>query len=104
MKRLASRKFWVAIGIIVSTLVAEFAGVQVSPEAIAAVVLMGATYVFGQGIVDKSVVTEQIKVAGDTGRLQLELYAKNLEEQLTKTMNQLEFAVDGPSIVPDLEE
>ena len=58
--------------------------------------LMGATYMFGQGIVDKAVVTEQVKVAGDTGRLQLELYAKNLEAQLTKLMDTPLVAVPDP--------
>ncbi len=101
MKKLNSRKFWVAIGTILSVLIAEFAGIDISPEALGAIVLGSATYVIGQGIVDKSVVTEQVKVMGDTGKLQLELYAKNLEEQLTKTMAQIEFASDGPKVVEE---
>ena len=84
--KLSSRKLWVAIGSVVSILIAEFCGVNVSPEAIAGVAFLAATYIFGQGLVDKSVVSEQVKVAGDTGRLQMELYARNLEQQLEELM------------------
>ena len=84
--KLASRKLWVAIGSVLAILIAEFTGVNVSPEAIAGVAFLAATYIFGQGLVDKSVVSEQVKVAGDTGRLQMELYARNLEQQLEEIM------------------
>ena len=84
--KLASRKLWVAIGSVLAILIAEFTGVNVSPEAIAGVAFLAATYIFGQGLVDKSVVSEQVKVAGDTGRLQMELYARNLESQLEEIM------------------
>ena len=87
--KLSSRKLWVAIGSVVSILIAELLGVQISPEAIAGVAFLAGTYIFGQGLVDKNVVTEQVKVAGDTGRLQMELYARNLETQLEEIMNPL---------------
>ena len=84
--KLKSRKLWVAIGSVVSILIMEFAGVSVSPEAIAGVAFLAATYIFGQGLVDKSVVSEQVRVAGDAGKLQLQLYARNLEQELEKLM------------------
>jgi len=87
--KLTSRKLWLSIGAVVSLLIAEFFGVQVSPEAIAGIAFLVGTYVLGQGLVDKSVITEQVKVAGDTGRLQMELYARNLETQLEQIMNPL---------------
>jgi hypothetical protein len=62
----------------------------VSPEAIAGIILVVSTYIVGQGIVDKSVVAAQVIVAGDVGRAQLELYARNLEEQLKSVVNDLE--------------
>lgn len=96
--KLASRKLWVAIGSVVSILIAEFLGIQVSPEAIAGVAFLAGTYIFGQGLVDKSVISEQVKVAGDTGRLQLELYARNLEAQLEQVMEPApELAVVPPA-------
>ena len=97
--KLASRKLWVAIGSVVSILIAELFGVNVSPEAIAGVAFLAGTYIFGQGLVDKSVVTEQVKVAGDTGRLQMELYARNLETQLEEIMA----ITPEMSVVPPIE-
>jgi len=84
--KLTSRKLWVAIGSVFSILIAELFGVSVSPEALAGIAFLAGTYILGQGLVDKSVVTEQVKVAGDTGRLQMELYARNLETQLEEIM------------------
>ena len=99
--KLSSRKLWVAIGSVIALLVAEFTGVSVSPEAIAGVAFLAATYIFGQGLVDKSVVTEQVKVAGDTGRLQMELYARNLESQLEQIMGAP--TPEGLELVPPTE-
>ncbi len=95
--KLASRKLWVAIGSVVSILIAELLGVQISPEAIAGVAFLAATYIFGQGLVDRSVVTEQVKVAGDVGRLQVEGYARNLEAQLEQIMEPAELSVVPPA-------
>ena len=90
MSRLKSRKLWIAIGSVASIFIAEQWGVNVSPEAIAGVVIVAVGYIFGQGIVDKNVVTEQVKAAGDVGKAQLEAYARNLETQLTAVTNQLQ--------------
>lgn len=98
--KLKSRKLWVAVGGLASILLAEFLGVQVSAEALGAIAFLGASYIFGQGIVDKEVGKAQVKVAGDTGRLQIELYAKNLEAQLESVMNISPGAVDL-TVVPE---
>ena len=98
--KLTSRKLWLAVGAVVSLLIAEFTGVSVSPEAIAGVAFLVGTYILGQGLVDKSVVTEQVKVAGDTGRLQMELYARNLESQLEEIMAPAQEAF-VPSVVTE---
>ena len=98
--KLASRKLWVAIGSAASILIAEFFGVSVSPEALASVAALAVAYIFGQGIVDKSVVSAQVQVAGDTGRLQMELYARNLEQQLEQIMAPSAPVVD---LVPPIE-
>ena len=90
MSKFKSRKFWIAIGTVFSIAIAEATGYDVSPEAIAGIILVVSTYIVGQGIVDKSVVTAQVQVAGDIGRAQLELYARNLEEQLKSVANDLE--------------
>ena len=97
--KLKSRKLWVAIGSVVAILIAEFTGVNVSPEAIAGVAFLAATYIFGQGLVDKSVVSEQVRVAGDAGKLQLQLYARNLEQELEKLMAPAEPQAFVPEIV-----
>jgi len=80
----------------VSLLIAEFTGVQVSPEAIAGIAFLAGTYILGQGLVDKSVVTEQVKVAGDVGRIQVEGYARQLEAQLEQIMAPAELAAVPP--------
>ena len=90
MSKLKSRKFWMAVGAAVSLLIAEAFGVDVDPEAIGAIALIVGTYVIGQGMVDKSVVAKQVEVAGDVGRAQLELYARNLEDQLKEVARQAE--------------
>ena len=88
--KLKSRKLWIAIGAVAAILIAEFTGVVISPEAIAGVAFLVGTYIFGQGLVDKSVVSEQVKVAGDAGKLQLQLYARNLEQELAALMTPAE--------------
>ena len=99
--KLASRKLWIAIGTVVAILIAEFTGISVSPEAIAGVAFLAATYIFGQGLVDKSVVSEQVKVAGDVGRIQVEAYARNLEAQLEQIMAPAQAGT--PELVPPIE-
>ncbi len=106
-QKLKSRKLWIAIGSVVSILIAEFFGVQVSPEAIAGIAFLAGTYILGQGLVDKSVITKQVEVAGDAGKLQLQLYVRRLEEQL-----EVIFDMNAPQdvgeavleLVPTLEE
>jgi hypothetical protein len=90
MNKLKSRKLWVALGTAASIVIAEQYGVDVQPEAIAGIVIVAISYIFGQGIVDKSVISEQVKVAGDVGKVQLELYARNLEKQLAGLTAQIE--------------
>lgn len=89
MSRLKSRKLWVAVGTVVSVLLAEYAGIAVSPEAIAGAIVVATGYIFSQGLVDKSVVTAQVTAGLDVGKLQMEIYAKNLEAQLEVVANQL---------------
>jgi uncharacterized membrane protein len=99
--KLTSRKLWVAIGAVISLLIAEFTGVSVSPEAIAGIAFLVGTYILGQGLVDKDVMSEQVKVAGDTGRLQMELYARNLEQQLEQIIGEPAEPESGLSVVPE---
>ncbi len=106
-QKLKSRKLWVAIGALLSVLVAEFTGIQLPPEAYGSLTLIVVTYILGQGLVDKSVNTKQVEVGGDAGKLQLQLYVRRLEEQL-----EVIFDMNAPQdeaatvleIVPDLEE
>ncbi len=86
MNKLKSRKLWIALGSVISILIAEYFGVDVEPQAIAGLAVVASTYIVGQSLVDKGVGAEQVKVAGDVGRAQLELYARNLEAQLTEMM------------------
>ena len=53
--------------------------------------------------VDKNVVKAQVQGAMDTGKLQLELYARNLEQELEKVTAQLEFVAEGPKPVDSPE-
>lgn len=90
MNKFKSRKFWLAVGTVFSIAIAELTGYDLDPATIAGIIVVISTYIVGQGIVDKSVTTEQVKVAGDIGRAQLEMYAKNLEEQLKAVVGQLQ--------------
>ena len=102
-----SRKFWIAVGTVFSIAISEWLGVDVAPEAIAGLVVAASSYMFAQGIVDKGVVSKQVAVAGDTARLQMQLYITNLEAQLEDLVSEAnwEQAPDqGLTIVPDLAE
>ena len=90
MSKFKSRKFWIAVGTVFSFAIAEATGYDVSPETIAGIILVVSSYIIGQGLVDKSVVTAQVIGATDVGRAQLELYARNLEEQLKVVVNDLD--------------
>ncbi len=90
MNRFKSRKFWLTIAAAVSLVLAETFDIHVAPEAIAGLAFIVGTYVFGQGMVDKSVVTAQVNGALDVGKAQLELYARQLEEQLKNMTAELE--------------
>ena len=79
-----SRKFWVTIGSILSIIVAELFGFDVSPAATAGLIVMASSYVFAQALVDKSVQTAQVVATSDVGRIQVEMYAKQLEEQVNQ--------------------
>ena len=95
--KLASRKLWVTIATGVGIVLAQAFGVALEPELIAGVVLLASSYIFGQGIVDKGVGTEQVKVAGDVGRIQVEAYARNLEAQLENIMEPAPLAAVPPT-------
>ncbi len=103
MQKFKSRKFWLAVGTVFSIAIAAATGVTIEPAAIAGIVVMATGYVVAQGNVDKGFVVEQIKVQGDVGRARIEGYAKQLEEELTKVMAQLEYA-QGPALTPVPEE
>ena len=90
--RLKSRKFWIAIGTVFSIAIAELTGVEIDPAAIAGIVLVVATYVVGQGIVDQGafqVASASVYAASEVGKLQLEVYVRNLETQLADLVNKL---------------
>ena len=111
MQKLKSRKLWIAIGGVASILIAAYSGVEIDPEALAGLAFIVGTYVFGQALVDKDVVAEQVKVAGDAGKLQLQLYARNLEQELAAVMAPSQIGVGAETVqsgqlvpVPDIEE
>ena len=105
MQKFKSRKFWLAVGTVFSIAIAAATGVTIDPAAIAGIVVVISTYIVGQGIVDKSVGTAQVQGAFDTGRLQLEMYAKNLETEFARVTNELEVtqAAVQLTVVPDDE-
>ena len=101
VSKLNSRKFWVAIGSMLSIILAELFGLDMSPEAIAGLIVMASSYVFAQGLVDKWVVTAQVKASSDVGRIQVEMYAKTLEEELKQLISDSVVEPSGPVGVPD---
>ncbi len=105
MSKFKSRKFWIAVGTVFSIAIAEAFGYDISPEAIAGLVITASSYLFAQGLVDKNVVTKQVEVAGDVGRATVEMYAKNLELQLEEVTANLETMVDATQLiaVPEIE-
>ena len=56
LEKLKSRKFIMAATTFVSVFLSEAFGVEMAPEAIAGLVLITATYVFGEGMVDRKAV------------------------------------------------
>ena len=100
MQKLKSRKFLITVATGIGIVLAQAFGVALDPEVIAGIVLLASSYVFGQGIVDKGVGSEQVKAQGDAEKLQLTLYARNLEAQLTSLM---EPAPAAPVLVPPIE-
>ena len=104
MQKFKSRKFWIAVGTVFSIALAEAFGINISPEAVAGIVVMAVGYVIAQGNVDKGFVVEQIKVQGDVGRARIEQYAKQLETEFEKVTAQLEYATNGPVAVSPTEE
>ncbi len=96
MNRFKSRKFWIAVGIILSAVLAELFGIEVEPEVLATIAFMGASYVFAQGNIDKAVQQAQVEGALDVSKIQLQQYAANLEAQLLKVGN-VAMAGEAPS-------
>lgn len=88
-----------------SLAIAELTGIEIDPATIGGIIVVISTYIVGQGLVDKSVVTAQVAAASDIGRAQVEQYAKNLEDQLTAVLGQLkdEQIVEGLTSAPDIE-
>ena len=85
MGRFKSRKFWIAVGTVFSIAIAEATGYDISPEAIAGIVVLATGYIFGQGMVDKadrSVASAQIYASIETAKIQLQTYVRQLEKQL----------------------
>ena len=106
MQKFKSRKFWMAVGTVFSIAIAAATGIQIDPAALAGIVLVISTYIVGQGIVDKGVGTAQVHGAFDAGKIQMELYARNLEEQLKQVTATLEVTEKAAqlTVVPDVEE
>jgi len=88
-----------------SIAIAAVTGVEVDPAAIAGIVLVISTYIVGQGLVDKPVGQAQVEGSLNVGKLQLELYAKNLEAQFAEVTNELEVTKAAVELtaVPDVE-
>ena len=106
MQKFKSRKFWLAVGTVFSVAIAAATGIQIDPAALAGIIVVISTYIGSQAIVDKSVGAEQVRGAFDTGRLQLEMYAKNLEVEFAKVTNDLEVmtAAATLTVVPDVDD
>lgn len=105
MNRFKSRKFWLAVGTVFATAIAAATGIDIDPAALAGIIVVISTYIGSQAIVDKSVGQAQVQGAFDTGKLQLELYAKQLEAQFTEVTQELEVMKAAATLVavPEVE-
>ena len=103
MQKFKSRKFWLAVGTVFSIAIAAATGITIDPAAIAGIVVVISTYIVGQGLVDKSVGAAQVAGAFDAGKIQMELYARNLEAELAQVTAQLQGPPAELTSVPDLE-
>lgn len=83
-QKLKSRKLWFSIASAVSVFLLEFAGIDVSPEALTALAGIVIAYNFGQGWVDKSQVQAEIGAASDFTKQSAIAYARQLEQQLAE--------------------
>jgi len=57
VKKLTSRKFWLAVASFVSSLIIAFGGSESNSTQIAAIIMAGATviaYIIGEGLIDAS--------------------------------------------------
>lgn len=81
-EKLKSRKFWVAVIPLISAIVTEFTGVEVSQDAYLGVAGVIMAYLVGQSWVDQKEIGESIKVAGDVAKRDAIAYARMLEQQL----------------------
>jgi len=57
VKKLTSRKFWLAVASFVSSLIIAFGGTQSDSTQVAAIIMAGATviaYIIGEGLIDAS--------------------------------------------------
>ena len=101
LDKLRSRKFWVMVGSVIGMIIGELSGIEIDPAAIAGLGIIVSSYLISQGIVDKSKVAEETKVAGDIAKANAIMYARNLEQQLARITQETEY--NGPVAVPDLE-
>lgn len=82
--KLKSRKFWFSISAAVSVFIAEYFGIEISPEALTALAGIVLSYNFGQGWVDKTVAKAEIEGAADFTKQNAIAYARQLEAELAK--------------------
>lgn len=55
-----SRKFLVAVGVIISLILQEFLGLELKPETIAGMIAIGSAYIIGEAAIDWKAVKERL--------------------------------------------
>jgi hypothetical protein len=87
---LKSRKLWVSAAGILTVLLQELFGIDISPESIVSLAVIVGTYVIGQAQVDKAKVVEDARN-----------YARNLEEQIQGLVAYLQSIQADPAQTPE---
>lgn len=82
--KLGSRKFWVAIATLVSSLAAVFFDVEIPTEPLIGAAGILVAYLVGQSWVDKTVVQGQADIVKNESLLQAQQYVAYLENELAK--------------------
>ena len=65
IRKLTSRKFWLAIAAFITELVVAFKGDAVTAETISGMIMAGATviaYVLGEGLIDAAIVSDSCPI------------------------------------------